>query len=503
MPLAEKKVVVVGAGMAGLAAACELTGAGYDILVLEAQTRAGGRVMTARDAFADCSTAELGASGFVPVKPDIALEYIKRFDLALGRPQLRDLPPVYFIRGHRLVDDGRREIDWPLDLTPRERQLGLTAMRTSYLKPAVNELAIALRQEPPCGDVLRKFDQLSFAEFMTARGASAEAAELLTLTGGDPVGEYLSERSALDVLGQHAAYSIYTADRYYIDGGNDLLAKSMAAYLGTSIRYGAVVSRIEHDGSSATVHYTDGETLRSITAGHVVLAIPTRRLDRIGFHPALSPEKRTAVRTLQYASVSRFFIQCRRRFWADEGLSGYAFTDLPIAFMWDAEPCRRSERGILQCFARGTHARRFAAMSGESRLRFALDVIERVYPAIRANFEGATFKSCDDDRWALGAYPYYRPGEMSTIYPCLGRPEGPLHFAGEHTAPILLRALIQGALESGVRAAREISIQPSTIREGEGDGKSKTRTSQPAGGGHCATLHWNRTKARHYGDGED
>jgi len=50
-----------------------------------------------------------------------------------------------------------------------------------------------------------------------------------------------------------------------------------------------------------------------------------------------------------------------------------------------------------------------------------------------------------------------RPGEMTTMLPHIAKPEGRVHFAGEHTSSLLLRNSVQGAIESGILAAREIN----------------------------------------------
>lgn len=454
-PGTRTKVVVIGAGLAGLAAAHELIDQGHDATVLEARSCAGGRVRTDRDSFPDDLSAELGAAAFIPTDPDPTMEYIRRFELRLARPKALSLPVLFHLRGRRIVDSGGPETDWPLDLTAHEKRLGLTGMRTAYLREAVDELGAAARNGWP-REVIEKYDRLSFADFMAQRGASGDATGLLCLANWDFVGESLNERSALDVLGQLAAYSVFANERYAIEGGNDLLPRAMATRLGDRIHYGALVSWIQHEAKSATVHYRHGGFSNAITCDSVILAMPLGRLALLRIDPPLSEPKRRAIRAVPYASVARAFILCRNRFWTDEELSGYAFTDLATSMLWDGSPQSRSSRGILQCFITGEAARRFAAMGDEQRLRATLGAVEHIYPPIHENFEGMVFKSWSDDPWTLGAYAYFKPGQISTVLPELARSEGRLYFAGEHTAPLLLRGIAQGALESGIRAAREI-----------------------------------------------
>jgi monoamine oxidase len=385
-------VVIVGGGLAGLSAAYELKESGCDVTLLEAQTHPGGKIRTIRDPFPDGVAAELGAAAFIPVEPDAVMRYIRKFSLPLNRPEPRVLPVVYYFRGRRTVEARDGLHDWPLGLSNQERRLGISGMRTKYLKTAVTEIRDAIKR-PESTAVLEKHGQISFADFMSANGSSPDATALLSILDWDMVGEDLRERSALDVLAQLAAYSTFTDARYSIQDGNDLLPKAFASGLGHRIRYGCVVESIERSQNGVTVYHNYASRPSTITADQLVLALPLGRLAEIQFEPPLSAEKRNAIHETRCASVARIFLQCRRRFWIDEGLSGYAFTDLPITFMWDGAPAHRSGRGILQCFMTGERARRFAAMDDERRLTLTLETVQQIFPAIRENFEAAVFKT--------------------------------------------------------------------------------------------------------------
>jgi monoamine oxidase len=452
----EPTVVVVGGGLAGLTAAHMLMEAGCDVTLLEAQTRPGGRIRTSRDPFPDGLSAEIGAAAFIPVEPDLVMHYIKRFSLPLNKPEPRVLPIVYHFRGKRMLEDRAGHLRWPQKLSNEEHQLGILGMRNRYLKPVADEIAAALGGATENAATIEKYDRLSYADFMTAAGATPDAAELLSILDWDVVGEDLHRRSALDVLAQVAAYSTFTDARYSIDGGNDLLPMAFASELGHRVHYNAMVESIDQNQSGVTVCYTRGPIAKTLAADHVVIALPLARVAGIRFDPMLSAQKRDSIHDLGYASVSRAFIQCRRRFWIDEGLSGYAFSDLPITFMWDAAPAHHSGRGLLQCFMTGDRARRFAGLDDDERLLCTLENVQHVFPAIRDNFESAVFKCWDEDAYSPGAFAYFKPGQISRCLPHLRQAEGRLHFAGEHLGPLLLRGLAQAATESGRSAANEI-----------------------------------------------
>ena len=125
---APKRVLVVGAGLAGLSAAFELTQAGHDVTVLEARTRPGGRVHTLRDPFADGLYAEAGAAR-IPNHHHFTLKYAELFGLTLDPFEPPDVPSVYHVRGQRIRVTPGQKVEWPYDLTAEERALGLNGMR--------------------------------------------------------------------------------------------------------------------------------------------------------------------------------------------------------------------------------------------------------------------------------------------------------------------------------------------------------------------------------------
>jgi monoamine oxidase len=83
-----------------------------------------------------------------------------------------------------------------------------------------------------------------------------------------------------------------------------------------------------------------------------------------------------------------------------------------------------------------------------------LDLLDQVHPGVRARYEGAAVKCWEEDPWVGGAFALTRPGQITTLTSAAIRPEGRVHFAGEHFSPY--PGWMQGALLSGQRAAREV-----------------------------------------------
>jgi monoamine oxidase len=445
---APKKVIIIGAGLAGLSAAYELTQGGHDVTVLEARTRPGGRVHTLRDAFAEGLYAEAGASR-IPNHHHFTLNYAKQFGLTLdpfGPPP--DIPVTYYARGQRITVKPGLDVNWPYQLTPEERKLGLSGMRQKYIRSIFGELGdVTDPNWPP--ESLKKYDQMERSDFWRSRGASSEAIALMSL-GGDT-----EKRSALYMLRNQALNQNLT-HFYKIRGGNDLLPKAFAARLADKISYATPVVRIEHNPQGVKAIFLRAGSSHTIRGDYLICAVPFTVQKNIEVAPALSAGKQKAIEELPYFSVAKIFLQTRKRFWVKEGHSGFATTDLPIREIWDTSYKQPGTRGILQAFPHSQDSRKVTGMSEKDRINFALEQVDAIYPAMRENFEGGVSKCWDEDEWARGATAFYEPGQMTSLLPHVARPEGRLYFAGEHTS-VWIDGWMQGALESGNRVAREVN----------------------------------------------
>lgn len=449
---APKTVVVLGAGLAGLCAAYELQQAGHEVTVLEARLRAGGRVYTLREPFSDGLYAEAGAL-FIPNHHTHTIRYARQFGLPLEPIPSRSMAQFYFVQGKRYDLRQSSSPDWPVELTPQERSLGLSGMWQRYIGSVVREMGdVTAPDWPP--ESLKKYDQMSFADFLKEQGASPAAISLLRLGYYDLWGDGVETVSALSLL-RDAALRQAERQAYSIRGGNDLLPKALAGMLKERIHYGAVVTKIQQTATRVFVHYMQGRQEKRIAGERVVCALPFSCLRHVEVTPPFSPEKRRAVEELPNTSVVRVYLQSRQKFWVERGWSGMVNTDLPIMWIWEPTFNQAGPRGILESYTAGVQARRLTGMSDTDRLSYTLEQMEKVYPGLTQNYEGGASKSWDADEWSRGDYAWFKPGQMTALLPHIARPEGRLHFAGDHTSS--WPGWMQGALASGLRVATEIN----------------------------------------------
>lgn len=362
---AGKKVLIIGAGMAGLVAAYELSQLGHEITILEARMRPGGRVQTLRDQFSDGLYAEAGAAR-IPSNHELTLKYVKVFDLPLE--------PMY------------------------------PSSRLSALRP--NNATMI---------------QVPMEGFTQALGQSF----------GDELGGSPSRWSK-------------------IKGGNDLLPKAFAQKLADKIYYGSPVVRLEQNADGARAVFLRGGSPQTLTADRILCAIPFSLLRNIAMPTTFSESKRNIIKDLSYASVCRVYLQTKKRFWEEKGLNGFAFTHNQIE-VWQPTWSQPGSRGILMTYARPGEAERLDRMKEGERISSTLTQLDQFFPGLRTNFEGATTKCWAEDEWSRGAWAFVGPRQFKEA----SAAEGRIHFAGEHLSP--WPSWMQGALDSGLRAVKEIN----------------------------------------------
>jgi monoamine oxidase len=325
-----QRIIVIGAGMAGLSAAVELKAQGHDVTVFEARTRPGGRVFTLRETFADGLYADAGAMQVYDSHLR-AQKYITQFGLELD--PIRSAAPgsLMHLNGQRLEIRPNQSVQWPFALNEQERGLDSRGLYAKYVVPnlkAVHEADVAGRLL----DAFGKYDAMTFSDFLRAQGASPGAIKILNAGLPIGLGDGGDHHSALNLL-REAAYRQLRTQSFTVRGGTDRLPKALASQLGERIHYGTPVARVEQDANGVRVIASQRGGNQTFTADRVIVAVPFAVLKPIQFQPALPRAIRDAIEQLPNTSVVKVFIQTRTRFWIADGQSGGASTDLPMGLL--------------------------------------------------------------------------------------------------------------------------------------------------------------------------
>ena len=442
-PGSSKRVVVLGAGLAGLVAAWQLNSAGHDVVVLEAQLHPGGRVQTIREGLSDDLYAEAGA-GRIPKNHDVTMAWIKYFRLELEPFYPTDFAQVALIKGKRVILPADKPLDMstvPLNLTPEERKVGLSGLDNLYYgELAKTGIGNHIRDDwPP--EVARLGD-ISMGDFLRQHGASEDAIHYMLLG--------FEDNAALDYI-----KDIYNHDSPLskIKGGNDQLPRAFAAKLTELIRYGCAVEHIERSDKGVRISYRRMGMLDRVEAEAAICTIPYTVLRRIAVTPEWSPGKRNAIDKTYYGPTVRTTYQVSRRYWEVAGLNGFGTSDKNFE-VWHPTYGKLGKRGLLQAYNYERYADKLDALSESERVETVIADMDEVHPGLRSNLEAVVIKSWTADPWQRGAFTMYNPGQLK-MYAEICKPDGRVWFAGEHASG--WPGWMQGALTSGIKAAQEIN----------------------------------------------
>jgi monoamine oxidase len=449
-----KNIVILGGGLAGLAAGYELKRAGHSVTILEARKFAGGRLQTIRD-FADGQYAEAGPLSF-PEEHTFTFGYATDFRLSIRPATIFGLESIAHIRGNRFRIDLNGSANIPFSLKSREREAGIYGIIGLYLEDYLRKVGNPRRANWPPND-LAEIDAVSMRKLLEDLGASDGAIEIIEASQLGILGFGLDSFSAMDGVVTEAIAS-YPAF-YEIEGGNDLLASALKKKVKKQFKKQSVVLRIEQNEGGVTVTYRNNDGIQTVTADRVICTLPFPILQNIDVFPAFSEEKQRAISELKMTPVTRTYQQFRTRVWEQDRLSGYGITDLQIQNTYSPTITQPGRRGILASYAGGQRALDLSAMSEKDRQDFVLRKMGSLFGGLNSQYESGTSSVWHEDQWARGGFAYFAPGQMTTLLPIAQRPEGRIHFAGEHTSA--WHGWMNGALESGNRAAEEVNAAES------------------------------------------
>jgi monoamine oxidase len=487
-----QRVVILGAGLAGLSAAYELLKAdpGLEVILLEARDRVGGRVHTVRthdDAglipFANGQYAEAGAQR-IPETHDRTLGYVN--ELGLGGSLVEFSKGLgggakgkmgYLLKGHFFFYDG---VAWPsfLDLTSQERNNAffpqsiqhefrwVTGPRPSHGTNHLGNPAVPFGGAAnwPYGDgiasTLDEWNGYSLSEFLASRGASHDwIHHLYTAENGS---EHASTASLAWLVQSALDYDWGTT--YYLNGGLDQIPGALAdavTGLGGVIHHGAAVFAIEQSAAGVTVSFVNASgAQQSVTAARVVCSLPFPVLrDKVNLTQAgIASDKLGWIQTMEMMSASRACLQTNTRFWRNHGIEGLKLvgTDTEVERLWHSTNTQPGATGLLQTYMQQDNAEALGAVAAGDRMEHMVERISSlVFPEMESQWNGLGFqKVWKEDPWTGGAWASPKRHQFLQGFPVWGRAEGRIHFAGEHTS--LYSGWMQGGIESGQRAAYEI-----------------------------------------------
>ncbi|WHY72076.1 flavin monoamine oxidase family protein [Fictibacillus enclensis] len=458
-----KKIVIAGAGIAGLVAGTLLMDAGHDVKILEASQRVGGRIYSVRAPFTEGHHFEAGAMR-IPDTHKLVFEYIHRFNLPYNRFVNRLPEDLFYANGRRArsaeYDQNPELLGFPV--APHER--GKTA--EDLMRYAIGPLVDYVNQNPSKNwpIVIQLYENYSVDAFLKnnpfGRSLSAGAVDkikvLISLEG-------FPELSFLETFRDILLIFIRPNLRFYeITGGNDQLPNAFVPHLGNRLLFGKRLTRIRNHPKKVTL-YTEnpvGRATEEFEADRAIITIPFSVLNFVQIEPerSLSYSKRRAIRELHYVPSTKVGIQFKNRFWEREGLhGGKAVTDLASRFTYYPShyPAGTQSGVVLGSYTWEDDSNLWSSLPSRTRVAETLRCLSVLHgPQVFDQYMTGTSFSWTSNPYAGGAFTMFKPYQEKEFGDVVSMPEGRLHFAGEHAT--MTHGWMQGSIESAIRAAHEV-----------------------------------------------
>ena len=419
------KVIIIGAGFAGLSAALYLHKRKIDFVILEARERIGGRVFSHVIDPQENLVIELGAE-WVGNSHTRLREMCEEFGLELQNNQFDT----------HLIYQGKyyKNNEWNYS---EQWETKFRSMLDAYEKMTKADKI--------------KLDKTDWWRYLVNNGCEGRDLELRELLDSTDFGETIRSVSAFAALAEYAESSEKNEMDLKIKGGNGMLATKIAETIGgDKIKLRHHVKRIvQHTKGGVTV-YCDNE--QPFTADKIICTVPTFAAQKIKWEPGLPMETVNAMNQLQYARINKNPLLFRQRFWKDEGFD--MVTDQTPHYFYHATKNQPSAKGVLISYTIGEKAAVVANQQNEWKADMIQQTLQPHFGDIKSLLEKQANYYWGNDEFSRGAYALYGKGQWFTLQPILKRSHLQTHFAGEHLAE--WQGFMEGAINTGEDAAAKI-----------------------------------------------
>ena len=435
--LSGRKVVVVGAGLSGLNAALILERWGFEVQVVEARERVGGRIWTL-DALPGSPE---GGGNVMGANYGRVLKAAHDLQVPLRSPP-RTLPSDYFVDGHRIARD-----DW----ASAEANPLPDAWRSIPPSRLMGKLNASnpLLQTRAWHDPTLMASDTSALSGLSALGFPDAAIRLIG--ANNSYGNNLDETSLMSlyrVMGEFGRLSGPALAVKEATKGNMRLPEAMAGQLARPIEMGSPVTAVHQSSSATRVTLASGET---VDADAVIMTLPLPALRRIDMD--LPASQTTLLETVDYHKVVQLHCIVEAPFWERAGWGGSWWTDNLLGRVF-TRPIPGTSRFNMTVWINGDDCDALNAMDEATCIDRISRALWDLMPDAREVTSVGQLVRWSNDPFAGGVWALWRPGQAATAHAALRAPAGRVFFAGEHTAEAYRG--MEGAMESGERAALEV-----------------------------------------------
>jgi monoamine oxidase len=419
------KVIIIGAGFSGLAAALYLHKKKIDFVVLEARNRIGGRVFSHTMDENEKLVIELGA------------EWVGN--------------------SHHRIHDLCGELGLQLENNQFDSHL---IYQGKYAKPGQWDYSEGWKKKfqsiidgyPKLTEAEKlKLDKMDWWRYLVNNGCNGMDLDLRELFDSTDFGETIRSVSAFAALAEYAESSEKNEMDLKIKGGNTMFATKIADTIGTgkiNLQHG-VQRVVQNTKGGVTVYCENG---KQFTADKIICTAPAFAVKKIKWEPGLPPDQVNAMNELQYARINKNPLLFTKRFWKEENFD--MVTDQVPHYFYHGTKNQLSEKGVLISYTIGEKAAVVANQSDEWKKEMIMQTLSPYFPGAKDLLEKQTNYYWGNDPYSHGAYALYGKGQWFRVMPVLKRSHIHTHFAGEHLAD--WQGFMEGAINTGEEAAEKI-----------------------------------------------
>ena len=419
-----KSCVIIGAGLGGLSAAYKLKHAGWNVTILEARDRVGGRVFSHR----------------LPENPNLVCELGGEW-VGASHERIQALCRDFKIelKDHRFATSLLRD--------------GAVSKPGAWRFSAQAERAFE-RFKKEYGSYTQRdrvrLDSYDWWTWLEKIGFTEDDLRLRDLMDSTDFGESIRHVSAYAAASEYFESSPANEMDFKMAGGNSRLTDELAARIGAdTIRTNTLVESIKQRSGEVTI----GTKNATFTADACICTVPARILNALRFDPPLPSAQSLAAEQLQYARITKNSVLFQERFWEAEDFS--LVSDVTSHYYFHSTKNQPGAEGILCAYAVGEKADVLAAQDDRKRMGIVTrDLVPLNLQAMQLA-RGISSYAWQRDRYTRGAYALYRPGQWFTVRTILQRPHGKVLFAGEHLAD--WQGFMEGAVVTGETAAEALT----------------------------------------------
>lgn len=446
------RIVIIGAGMAGLNCAYHLKKSGFSSTVYEATDRAGGRIRTAKNIMATGLTTELGGefidSGhkdMISLSAEFGLKLLDT-NLALQTGLIKDM--YYFNnQAYSLADVIQAFL--PV---------------ANVIQSDIDALPDTITFNNPGTAV--NYDNISLQQYIQNLNCTSWLKDLLTIAYVTEYGLDAGDQSCINLLflistdTSAGSFEVFgeSDERFKIKGGNQKLTNALAMHLGNQIKYERKFeAAIQNaNGTYIVTFKKPGGGYTDVNADILVFALPFTLLREASLSLNLPAWKQNAIDNLGYGTNAKLFMGFNNRPWQTTGYSGYCFTDAGFQTGWDNSLLQSGNAGGYTMYFGGTSGLQSGNGSVMSQVNANLPLLDLVFPGSSGQHNGNISRfHWPTHPYTKGSYACYKTGQWTSIAGAEKRPVGNIYFAGEHCS-LNFQGYMNGAAETGRKVANKI-----------------------------------------------